>query len=184
MTINKGSRWRNVEAKTSMTVWDALHLMHILLAPFFFFFNDNKCMRHSKYMNSVWNDSTLNLVLFELQELETQILDGLPSKIEQIISNLDDLSCSVGSFALHELVWPQHHLYGASYMYMLQLRAKLFSSWGTGIGHPNSGTIKQEVKQNGREPAGLNNRRSRKDLRLGGSSKDHQALPFVGKKGA
>lgn len=57
-------------------------------------------MRHSKYMNSVWNDSTLNLVLFELQELETQILDGLPSKIEQIISNLDDLSCSVGSFAL------------------------------------------------------------------------------------
>lgn len=36
-------------------------------------------MRHSKYMNSVWNDSTLKLVLFELHELETEILDGLPS---------------------------------------------------------------------------------------------------------
>lgn len=64
-------------------------------------------MRHSKCMNrvnSVWNDSTLKLVQFELQELETEILDGLPSKIEQIISVLDDLSCSVGSCALHELV--------------------------------------------------------------------------------
>lgn len=48
-------------------------------------------------MNRVWNVSILKTFVFELEELEEEVWNGLLSKKEQAISALDDQSCSVHS---------------------------------------------------------------------------------------
>lgn len=103
-------------------------------------------------MNSVCNGSTLKPFVLDLEE---EIWDGFPSKKGQITSVLGVMSCSVESCVLHEIMCLQHHLHKASYL-TLKLKAKLLWCWVTGIDHPRSRTIKQEVQQSFGDPEGLN----------------------------